>query len=448
MDEEVFASREGWPDEVRVRRVGNAFVSDVMQLEADAQGRAWVLRRDKDSSLRSHDEGRSFLEVYSQDGRLERTLKPLEGAHLVRFVLHPSGELTLFELRRESNQAFYDLYLRRLSANGETLVERRFEDPGRPGENLSYEFDGSRNGDVMNVEVLTTLGPGWSHTRFLGPLKALALGEDVVFSVRVYGVKLYRLTPSLELAWDTQVMPHHDNLLLIGAEQLALDGEGNLVVAFDMALSEARAYQRHFQRALQAREDGSIDVAVLRFSAHGAFIDIQLHGGAADDLLEAMAIHAGEVVLVARNRLEKFDIPNDTLEFDLVLMRASLREGALLLYRQLDLAREDYPRAVVVDGEGRIYVGGNYDYAQADSNSQVDYGKGLLVRLDWRTGEPLERLSLSGPRDVQLWHLALRPDGRMLFAGIYDAPHSHTADQDASLSFNRGMLGTITLQAR
>ncbi len=208
------------------------------------------------------------------------------------------------------------------------------------------------------------------------------------------------------------------------------------------------AYRRHFQRELRAPHSGSVDVAVQRFSARGAFLDIQLYGGAANDLLEAMAIHDGEVVLVARNRLKKFDIPNDSFERDIAVMRARLGDGTLSLFRQLDLAREDTAQAVVVDGDGNIYVGGNYDYAQADSNSQVDDGKGLLVRLDWRTGEPLERLSLSGPRDVQLWHLAPRPDGSLLFAGIYDGPHSHIADQDSSLAFNRGMLGTITLQAR
>jgi Zn-dependent protease with chaperone function len=57
-------------------------------------------------------------------------------------------------------------------------------------------------------------------------------------------------------------------------------------------LFEARVYQRHFQREFRPREDGSIDVAVLCFSAHGAFIDIQLTSAALEEAgLRAMLAH-------------------------------------------------------------------------------------------------------------------------------------------------------------
>jgi hypothetical protein len=282
----------------------------------------------------------------------------------------------------------------------------------------------------------------WERSRSVH-LRALALGEEAAFILWSHGVKLYRLTSGLDVAWDLQLMPGHDWMdSLAGQEQLTLDAEGNLLVAWSMHRNEAAAWQQHFGRELAWR-GGRVDVLVQRIGPDGRHHAAQLHGNEHDEQLVGMGVYRGELLIGATSRVPKYDRPNDTTEWDLILMRAHMEDGTLLHHRVVDFAREDLPYDFQVDVEGRAWFAGVTDFLQVDTNSWMESGQGMLLRMDAQ-GERVESLLLKGPRQVIVERLAFAPDGSVRFAGTYDGPITHTDDEDPSLGFDRVMLGVGT----
>lgn len=436
-DEMRWTSFEAWPTQTQYRQVGESFKGAVHQLEVDAEGRSWVIRQDFMSP--QDITGRFALDVYAPGGQRVLTLEREEGVEPFRFVRHPSGELTLFELQRIPGESSFRLRLRRLSPEGRVLAQRGFDDPGRPGESRTYLLD--ENGVVEVVESPPE-EVRWSRSRFVH-LRAVALGEEAAFILWAHGVKLYRLTSGLDLAWDLQLMPEHGWMdRLSGQEQLALDAEGNLLVAWSMYRSEAAAWQQHFGRELVWR-GGDSDVLVQRIAPDGRFLTAQLHGGEHNEQMLGIGVYQGELLIGATSRIRKYDLPNDTTEWDLILMRVRPEDGSLLLYRVVDLSREDLAYDFQVDKEGRAWFAGLSDFLQVDTNSWVEFGQGMLLRTDAQ-GERVESLLLKGPRQVIVERLAFGPDGAVRFAGTFDGPITHTDDEDPSLGFDHVMLGVGT----
>ncbi|MBZ4423142.1 hypothetical protein [Myxococcus sp. RHSTA-1-4] len=432
-----WTAHEAWPTQTQYRQVGEAFRGTVHQLEVDDEGRSWLIRQDFDSP--EDLTGQWTLEVYAPDGQRVFTLAREEGVEPYRFVRHPSGELTLFELQRLPETTDFRLRLRRLSPEGQVLAERGFEDPGRPEEWPLYLLDATR---VTQVLERPSREVRWGREHFVH-LRALALGEEVAFIVWSHGLKLYRLAPGLDLAWDLQLMPDHSWMdVLANQEQLTLDAEGNLLVGWGMFRSEAAAWQQRFGRELAWR-GGEADILVQRISPDGRFLSAQLHGNEQTEQLVGMGVHQGELLIGAVSRVLKHDRPNDTTEWDLVLMRARLEAGTLLQHRVIDVAREDLAYDFQVDAQGRVWFAGVSDFLQVDTNSLVEFGQGLLLRTDVQ-GERTESLLLKGPRHVTVRRLALHPDGTLRFAGTFDGPITHTGDEDPSLGFSHVMLGVGT----
>src|SRR5215475_9709444 len=131
----------GWPDNVGVRVVGQSFRTSATRLEVDGQDRIWLLRTewpDAGATL-----GTSVLERYDLGGRLERRIA-FPGDTLVRdFVVHPSGELSLFLLQADGPSGQFRLDTARLSSDGETLFRAEFHDVAGPRENLFYDDTGA-----------------------------------------------------------------------------------------------------------------------------------------------------------------------------------------------------------------------------------------------------------------------------------------------------------------
>jgi hypothetical protein len=270
-------------------------------------------------------------------------------------------------------------------------------------------------------------------------LRAAVLGEEVVFVAMTHGVKLYRWDAGLQTRWSTQVMPanYFNALLYSDQEQLAWDEQGNLLVAWSMFASQAEAWRLHFGRTLSWR-GGRQDIVVLRFGQDGRFQLARTFGGEGNEVeLAGLAVHRGEVVLGAMENLLKSDRPNDTTEWDLVLMRGRLEDGALSLHRTLHVSREDWLHDFRVDARGHCYFAGTTDFVQVDTNSWIEPGKGLLLKTD-ENGERLGLLELTGPRHVAVTHLALRPDGTLQFGGTSDGPLTHTP---LDAWFNETVLG-------
>src|SRR4051812_17322337 len=138
-DDIVLAPASGWPANVAVRSLRRAFRTSVTSIEIDAGGKIWLLRdvwSDPSQLL-----GAPVLERYAESGHLEKRLTFRTGAVVPSFVVHPSGELTVL-LKRATGALDYALEILRLSPEGETISELRFEDTPGPRENLFYDDTG------------------------------------------------------------------------------------------------------------------------------------------------------------------------------------------------------------------------------------------------------------------------------------------------------------------
>jgi hypothetical protein len=425
----VLAPYPGWPADVRVRRVGDAFHASATKLELDPQGRVWLLRSDRRDQTPGL--GSPVLERYAGDGRLEKRVALAADALVPDFVVHPSGELSVLVLEPEGMPVRYRLEITRVSADGDILSRTELQDTAGPNENLYYDDSGPH---VIPTDPPLRFGDR-SH------LVGLADGEGLYLLAWSYGVKLYRLRADYSEVWDAQVMPANLGMAFYFThELLATDDTGRVYVAYQIFEDDVKIYNQHFGRApLQAI--GRYDVLVERFDPDGTFSGAQVLGGPGGDNPTGMTAHGGKVLLTGGTRVAKLDLPNRTLEWDLFVLRGDLDDAGAASYRTVDLARDDFGWAMVEGVDGTIYIAGRTDYVQVDTNSEVEDGKGLLLAL----APDLSRraaVSLVGPRDVQLQTLRLAPDGRLLFAGMRDGPLTHT---DPAMTHNEGFLGATTL---
>lgn len=85
----------GWPDDVAVRKVGDAPRTSITRLEVGPGDRSWLLRDDIDSDPA---DARPVVERYRRDGALDQRLTFPAGTRIPEMVVHPSGQLSLFVL--------------------------------------------------------------------------------------------------------------------------------------------------------------------------------------------------------------------------------------------------------------------------------------------------------------------------------------------------------------
>lgn len=431
-DDVAFAPREGWPANAPVRQLGTSDWGEVTQLEVDSRGCVWVLRRQGTNATAAT----GVLEIHELRGQRLRELALDENAEPVHFVLHPDGAVTLFETVRVSTRGEQRLRLRRLDAEGRLLAERVFEDAGRPEERVRYATrSGSLATEPIDGDMALWVGAWSTH------VQGVAQGDALFFLAWTYGVKLYRLDASLQTRWDVQVMPDTDELGRgTPQELLTLDGRGNVLVAWGLNDRQAEAYRRHFGRALPWRED-PYEVAVQRYSPEGVLQQTRTfsHAGGGERVM-GMAARGDELLLGADVLLTKHDRPNDTREAEFLLLRGPQEDGAQTLARVLDVSREDYLSDFKVDAAGACYFAGSTDALQVDTNSVVEYGKGVILKTGVDDGER-RTLTLPGPRNVAVQRIALTPDGGLVFAGIFDGPITHTPQgewqQKTMLGFHR-----------
>ena len=425
------APAPGWPAGVEVRSVPAAFRTSVTSLEIDPAGKVWLLRDtwSDPSELR----GVPVLERYAPSGHLEKRITFAAHAGVSRFVVHPSGELSVFVMRDDDGDMMdYALQILRLSPDGETISEARFEENPGPRENLFYDGTG--------VHELPLDKP-FRLSQF-GHVVGLPDGEGLYLLAEwTYGVKLYRLKADYSRAWGVQVMPANIGFAFnFYPSVLARDEQGRIHVGYQLFQDDAHIYGEHFQRA-PLTPIGSYDELVQRFTPDGMFSGARLFGGVAVDHASAMTVHDGSVLIVGAARITKYDLPNRTMEWDVVAMRGNLDDTSADEYRPLDLARDDFGWAMVEGADGTIYVGGRTDYVQVDTNSEVENGKGLLLALSADLSRQTS-ITLPGPRDVQIRALRRLPDGRIVFAGMRDGPLTHT---DPAMTNNDGVWGVARL---
>jgi hypothetical protein len=430
-DEVELAPAPGWPAGVEVRSLPPTFRTSVTSLEIDPAGKVWLLR--DTWSDPSQVRGVPILERYGPRGHLEKRITFAAHAAVSSFVIHPSGELSVFVMRDDDGDLNgYALQILRLSADGETIADVRFEETPGPRENLFYDQTGAHEVPVNGPFTLA----------FNSHVVGLPDGEGLyVLAEWTLSVKLYRLNADYSRAWGVQVFPANIGMVFnFSPSLLARDESGRLHVGYQLFEEDAPIYGEHFHRAPLVPM-GSYDVLVQRFSPDGIFSGARLLGGVGVDHASAMTVRGGSVLVVGAARITKHDLPNRTMEWDLVAMRGSLDDTLAEEYRTFDLARDDFGSDMAQAADGTIYIGGRTDYVQVDTNSEVENGKGLLLSLSADLSIQ-ESLLLPGPRDVQVRALRRLPDGRVVFAGMRDGPLTHT---DAAMTNNDGVWGVADL---
>jgi hypothetical protein len=416
---------------VKVRSVPRAFRTTVTSLEIDPAGKVWLLRDEWSDPAQLL--GVPVLERYAPTGPLEKRITFPAHAGVSSFVVHPSGELSVFVMRDDdANMIDYALHILRLSSDGDAIAEATFEETPGPRENLFYDDTG--------VHELPVDGPfrlAWN-----GHVVGLPDGEGLYLLAEwTYSVKLYRLNADYGRTWGVQVLPANiGTAFSFSPSLLAQDEQGRMYVGSEMFEDDAHIFGEHFQRP-PLSPNGSYDILVQRFETDGIFSSARLLGSVAVDHPSAMTAHDGRVLVAGAARITKHDLPNRTMEWDLIAIRASLDDSSADVYRSFDLARDDFDAAMVEAADGTLYLAGRTDYVQVDTNSEVENGKGLLLSLSADLSQHTS-MTLPGPRDVQLRALRRLPDGRIVFAGMRDGPLTHT---DPAMTNNDGVWGVARI---
>ena len=368
LDSIDLAPSPGWPDAVAVRSVPPSFRTAIRALDVDPRGKVWLLR--DEFSNPSQLDGVPVLERYAPTGHLERRIVFPARARASSFVVHPSGELSVFVLRADGDLQ-YDVELLRLSPGGEALATVPFEEMPGPRENLFYD-----DGGVHEIPVAGPFKLGLtSH------VVGLADGEGLYLLAEwTYGFKLYRLDADYRRIWGVQLMPANIGMAFQTSPSLLARDDNAVYAAMQIFQDDVHIYGEHFGRTALAPL-GSYDVLVQRFDPDGGFGAARLFGGPAVDHPSAMAVHDGVVLVGGAARITKHDAPNRTMEWDIAMMRGRVDEASALEYRTIDLARDDFGWALAEAPDGHLVVGGRTDYVQVDTNSEVENGKGLLLTL-------------------------------------------------------------------
>lgn len=417
----------GWPAEVAVRATGTAFRTSVHRIAVDPRGPVWLLEDERSEGSRAL--GAPVLTRYRQDGRREQTIRFDDGTLGRDVVVHPSGEISVVLLAPDGSEGRYRVEIQRRAADGALLDDTLLDDTPGTGENVYYDDEGAHIANLSSPPRLS-----WnSHA------SAIADGEALYLVAWTYGAKLYRLGPDRATAWSTQIMPANLGMAFNFLSELsAIDDAGRILVAYQIFDEDVHIYNEHFGRAPLAPID-SYDVLIQRFDADGTPSGAQIFGGPGGDAPTGMVAHADGVVVTGGVRRAKLDLPNRKMEWDLFAVRGSLDRAAPDVYTTIDVARDDFAWGMVEAADGTLYLAGQTDYVQVDTNSIVEEGKGLLLALS----PDLQRWTsvvLPGPRDVMVQSIDRFGDGRVAVAGTRNGPLTHTEE---AMQFNEGFWGTI-----
>jgi hypothetical protein len=417
----------GWPAEVAVRATGTAFRTSVTRIAVDPSGPVWLLEDERPEA--SGVLGAPVLTHYREDGTRDQTIRFDDGTLGRDVVVHPSGEISVVLLAPDTSDGRYRVEIQRRAADGALVRRTLLDDVPGPGENVYYDNDGAHIANLSSPPQLS-----WnSHA------SALADGEALYLVAWTYGAKLYRLGPDHTTAWSTQIMPANVGMAFNFLSELsAIDDAGRILVAYQIFQDDVHIYNEHFRRAPLAPID-SYDVLIQRFDADGTPSGARIFGGPGGDAPTGMVAHADGVVVTGAVRRAKHDLPNRRMEWDLFVARGSVEREAPDVYTTVDVARDDFAWGMAEAADGTLYLAGQTDYVQVDTNSIVEDGKGLVLALS----PDLQRQTsviLPGPRDVIVQSIDLLGDGRVAVAGTRNGPLTHT---EQAMQFNEGFWGTI-----
>lgn len=412
----AFQKTAGWPDSIKMRRVGDSFQETIAKVEVDKTGAIWALRVAKPNPDESN--YKKYLEKYDVLGNLVLSIPEKTGTILHSFVVHPSGELTIMELRTSIGDSLEsNIWLKRIRADGSTLIETALRDREKP----EKKYD---DADI----------------NFGYPAELIPAGENVYLAAYTHGVKLYNFSSNLEMSWSRQVMPL---LAYVSGRKikLALDEFNNIHVALSLwHQSEITAWENHFAKTL-ARESAVSSFFIAGFSPKG---DLKISRAFGKDhaLYPAgLAVKDGTLTAVSTSRIQnKFKDSNHTQEWNIIFFRAEMNSGRILDYKVLETQRDTYISDFRVNAAGHSYITGTNDFIQVNTGSVVEFGQAYILKVD-EHGRKLSYLNFRGHRHTRIESIALLGLDRLIFGGFFNGPITHTGDADKKQNFQWGMLG-------
>ncbi|WP_394842248.1 hypothetical protein LZC95_34860 [Pendulispora brunnea] len=125
--------------------------------------------------------------------------------------------------------------------------------------------------------------------------------------------------------------------------------------------------------------------------------------------------------------------PGDTLESDVWIASLDPTTGALSRERVVDIDKEDWPDSAIADPRGGLILALRTGAVQVDSGSIVTYPDVVLMAFDDQLAER-DRFRFGSPRADEVSTLSWLDDGRLLVAGSWDGPITHTPDAERHAS--------------
>ncbi|WP_394834686.1 hypothetical protein LVJ94_50140 [Pendulispora rubella] len=436
-DDTPFAEGD-WHTGVPLRRVGDAYRDEIARVVVTPSGNVAAIRRAQQSRRDFYVS--SALETFDPQGHRLASAGSPPMTFLADVVVHPSGEFTVVEVRRDG-PVLQSVWLRRLGADLHLIRETALRDEPPMHERLVYEFELQPDGTSVlgKVQPLPVPGDGIVHVDFVpGPLRHLVLaarGEEAILSTLGFGTKVYALTPDLHVIWSRQVLPIVRSWTVsLGQESLTVDGAGGIGIAFPVDGEVFQAYEQHFGRDDRAWSGPSYQTMVTRLSADGRSATMQLfhHGETrAAPMVSGIAMRDDRVALCGSVRVDRFQATNQSMEWDLSWVRGTLSSGTAES-GAIDVKRNDYTLDCKFDANDGVLFSGVNDFVQQDTGMWVELGQGFLYGID-AMGRETARLSLRGPR-----HTEIRSFDHEFFGGTFDGPLPASGVEYAE----KAMLGT------
>ncbi|MFP2912849.1 hypothetical protein ACLESD_49160 [Pyxidicoccus sp. 3LFB2] len=414
-----FEARAPFDTRARVRRVDCGFRSGVVKLALAGDGSAWLRRvefKDRGDDTFFHPPDKLLTHL----GPGGEFLGELTTPDFVQdFVVHPSGELTVFGWDKQADAL--TMQVRRLRPDGSLISERLLRNDVPPEERLNYRA--TPDGRVQKVDVP-------ENERGFGVLAAEPHGEDVYVLLGMDGLRLLRLGSTLETRWarvvDASVFltaADASGMRALGAPftgvGLAVDEAGRAHVATSFLKVERTAYVQAFGRFPEGPTGRSILLSA--FEPTGTPVGARtVPTDTADEIAGLVAGH-GAFALTARASLPTIeaDKPTDT---DLFFASGRWdRPAEESVTRTFSLDQDEAPSALVACGEGRYCLAGHTSYVDLESGRTPDNGQGFVLTVD-ASGAQQDLLLLEGERDTEVLDAVAGPGGSVVFVFATNQP--------------------------
>lgn len=401
-----------------LRQVGSAFATNIIKMAVDADQSFYLLMESFDTGDSQKLYGNfSFIKMNSSGQQLFE-IKVNENTVVESFALHPSGEVTIVETRKEGSDDFdgYRVWFRRIDKNGNLKSEVQLKDH-----------------DIPNTDN------GSPRVPYYAGVILLADGEGVYLTAETDKGKVYSLTSDYQIKWSHQCLPTHRLLVVPGRAKMFIDKEGRLLLGQTVYEKDLSTLEGLFGESFPEKNG----ILIYRFSLDGKKIEHKVITNNNSIYIAGLYSDGNTVTIGGDTRIKKFDNPNHSYERDLFFTRFDISTGSVLANKAIDLQRDDSAADFVVDNEGNgIFVGRN-NYIQVDSHSVVEYGQAYLLKVD-TAGDVRSYLSFNGSRNTGLGNLIVdRTREVAFFSGIFDSPITHTGDNNQSLKHQNAMIGTL-----